>query len=59
MKEKIKIINILINKLNYCYCDNCEDWEFECSKNNEFDFEFLESRTDEILRLIQRQGGTI
>lgn len=27
MKEKI--INILINELNYCYCDNCEygNWD--------------------------------
>lgn len=27
MKEKI--INILINELDYCYCDNCEydDWD--------------------------------
>ena len=27
MKEKI--INILINKLDYCYCDNCKysDWD--------------------------------
>lgn len=35
------------------------DGEFKCSKDNEFDFEFLEFKTDEILRLIQRQGGTI
>lgn len=35
------------------------DWELICSKNNEFDFEFLEFRTDEILRLIQQQGGSI
>ena len=39
---------------------NFFDWELRCSKkNNEFDFEFLEFRVDEILRLIQRQGGTI
>ena len=35
------------------------DWELKCSKDNEFDFEFLEFRTDEILKLIQRQGGSI
>ena len=34
-------------------------WELECDKDKEFDFECLEARTDEILRLIRRQGGTI
>ena len=34
------------------------NFELECSKGNEFDFEFMEFRTDEILRLIKRQGGT-
>ena len=34
------------------------DWEMKCSKDKEFDFEFMEFRTDEILKLIQRQGGT-
>jgi len=33
------------------------DWELECSKDNEFDFEFMEFRTDDILKLIQNQGG--
>ena len=32
--------------------------EMECSKDKEFDFEFMEAQTDEILRLIKRQGGT-
>ena len=29
MNNKEKIINILINDLNYCYCDNCKygDWD--------------------------------
>lgn len=31
--------------------------EIECSKGGEFDFEFMEFRTDEILRLIKKQGG--
>ena len=31
--------------------------ELACSKDNEFDFEFMESRTDDILKLIQNQGG--
>lgn len=35
------------------------DHEFECVKDNEFDNEFLETQTDEILRLIRRQGGEV
>lgn len=35
------------------------DREFECAKNNEFDNEFLEAQTDEVLRLIRQQGGKI
>ena len=35
------------------------DWEIKCNKDKKFDFEFMEFRTDEILRLIRRQGGTI
>jgi len=38
---------------------NFLEWEIECNKGGEFDFEFMEFRTDEILRLIQRQGRTI
>lgn len=34
------------------------DWEMKCNEDKEFDFEFMEFRTDEILRLIQNQGGT-
>ena len=34
------------------------DRELACCEKNEFDFEYLESKTDEILRLIKRQGGT-
>ena len=33
--------------------------EFECQQGGEFDFEFMEYCTDEILRLIKRQGGQI
>jgi hypothetical protein len=36
---------------------NFFDRELECSKDNEFDFEFMEFRTDDILKLIQNQGG--
>jgi len=35
------------------------DREFECVKGNEFDNEFLEAQTDEILRLIRQQGGEV
>ena len=35
------------------------DWEMKCNKDKEFDFEFMEFRTDEILKLIQRQGGIV
>lgn len=35
------------------------DREFECAKDNEFDNEFLEAQTDEMLRLIRQQGGEI
>ena len=39
----------------------CDFLSYECTLQNdgEFDFEFLEFRTDYILRLIKRQGGTI
>ena len=38
----------------------CDFLEFESPVNNggEFDFEYLEFRTDEILGLIEKQGGT-
>ena len=32
--------------------------ELECAKDNEFDNEYMEACTDDILRLIERQGGT-
>lgn len=35
------------------------DRELECVKNNEFDNEFLEAQTDEVLRLIRQQGGEV
>ena len=34
------------------------DYELSVHKTGEFDFEYMEFRTDEILRLIKRQGGT-
>ena len=35
------------------------DRELECAKGNEFDSEFLEAQTDEVLRLIRQQGGEV
>lgn len=34
-------------------------YEHPLQNNGEFDCEFLEFRTDDILKLIKRQGGTI
>lgn len=34
------------------------NYELSVYKTGEFDFEYMEFRTDEILRLIKRQGGT-
>ena len=33
--------------------------EIECFKSEEFDYEFMECRTDDILRLIRQQGGIV
>ena len=33
--------------------------EFECYQGGEFDYEFMECCTDEIIRLIKRQGGEV
>lgn len=35
------------------------DREFECAKDNEFDHEFFEMQTDEVLQLIRQQGGEV
>ena len=35
------------------------DREFDCVKGNEFDNEFLEAQTDEVLRIIRQQGGEV
>ena len=32
------------------------DREFECAQTNEFDYEYFEAKTDDILRLIKRQN---
>ena len=38
---------------------NFFDREFECGKGGEFDFEWMEHCTDEVLNLIKRQGGQV
>ena len=48
-------IRTVIHNILYSFFDR----EFECGKDGEFDFEFMESKTDEILRLIKRQGGKV
>ena len=48
-KLRNEIHNILSDFFNH---------ELSVHKAGEFDFEYMEFRTDEILRLIKRQGGT-
>ena len=36
---------------------NFLDWELKCAESGEFDFEWMEYKTDDILHLIIRQGG--
>ena len=57
----------MLNKMSYAELRekvhivfyNLLDREFECIKDNEFDNEFLEVQTDEVLRLIRQQGGEV
>ena len=59
IKEKNKLeYKELRDEIHRILCDFFE-WEIKCAKNQEFDFEFMEFRTDEILNLIRCQGGTI
>ena len=57
MLEKLeyKELREEIHKIFYTFLS----WEIVCNKNKEFDFEYLEAKTDEILKLIRRQGGSI
>ena len=48
-------LRTVIHNILYSFFDH----ELECSKGNEFDFEFMEAKTDDILRLIRRQGGQV
>ena len=50
-----KDIRTVIHSILYSFFDR----ELECSKGQEFDFEFMEAKTDDILRLIKRQGGQV
>ena len=56
-KEKLDYSE-LRETIHKILCDFLEH-EHQLQNDGEFDFEFLEFRTDEILRLIKRQGGEI
>lgn len=47
----------LREEIHKILCDFLE-FELPLQNNGEFDFEYLEFRTDEILKLIKKQGGT-
>ena len=57
----------MLNKMSYtdlraeihCILYDFIEREFECTKEDEFDFEFMEAQTDAILRLIRQQGGEV
>lgn len=57
----------MLNKMSYtdlraeihCILYDFIEREFECAKEDEFDFEFMEAQTDAILRLIRQQGGEV
>ena len=58
-KEKDKLDHSeLREEIHKILCDFLS-YELPLQNDGEFDFEFLEFRTDDILRLIKRQGGTI
>lgn len=58
-KEKEKLdYRKLREEIHRILCDFLS-YEHPLQNEGEFDFEFLEFRTDEILRLIKRQGGEI
>lgn len=48
----------LREKIHSIFIDFLER-ELECHQSNEFDFEWMEFKTDDILTLIKRQGGKI
>lgn len=56
-KEKLNYSE-LREEIHKILCDFL-DHEHPMQNDGEFDFEYLEFRTDEILRLIKRQGGSI
>ena len=56
-KEKLDYSE-LREEIHKILCDFL-DHEHSMQNDGEFDFEYLEFRTDEILRLIKRQGGSI
>lgn len=56
-KEKLDYSE-LREEIHKILCDFL-DHEHPMQNDGEFDFKYLEFRTDEILRLIKRQGGSI
>ncbi len=50
-----KNLRTVVHNILYSFFDR----EFECAKDEEFDFEFMEAKTDDILRLIRHQGGQV
>lgn len=50
-----KNLRTVIHNILYSFFDR----ELECAKGKEFDFEFMETKTDDILKLIRRQGGQV
>ena len=58
-KEKEKLdYSELREEIHKILCDFLS-YEHPLQNDGEFDFEFLEFRTDDILKLIKRQGGSI
>lgn len=49
-QELRKVINHILNEFF--------GYEYKLYKHGEFDYEYMEATTDDILRLIQQQGGT-
>lgn len=66
LKKELEQLKSIDNKLPYAELRNeihrilgdFFNHELSMQNNGEFDFEYMEFRTDEILRLIKRQGGT-
>ena len=58
--NKLEVLSYgeLRKEIHKVLCDFLE-YEHPLQNDGEFDFEYLEYRTDDILRIIRRQGGVI